>query len=349
MTSTTSLRVAAAVVLSASFLAACRSNSPAPAPVIPPDTWAVVDGHAISKAEVDKAYRRAQDPSQKRSDEDTLHAKLNLLDQLIVQEILLAKARALQLDVPESEVDTAYANAKKGIADEAFQQELAKRGLTTQDLRDGLKRDLVSQKVIDREAAKVEVTEQEINAFFDANRARFSLPEEAYHIAQIVITPVREPAIANTSGDDAMTPEAAEAKVRLLMERLQSGTPFPELAAAFSEDPESARRGGDMGFVPVSQLKKTAPALQGAVIGKSPGTATVATVNGVHTIVFVLEHELAGQRDLSTPGVRERITEGLRSGKEQLVRTAYITAVKTDADVVNYLARRLVESKGRTP
>jgi hypothetical protein len=84
------------------------------------------------------------------------------------------------------------------------------------------------------------------------------------------------------------------------MERLQSGTPFPELAAAFSEDPESSRRGGDMASCPVSQLKKTAPALRDAVLSKSPGTATVATVNGVHTIVFVLEHELAGQRDLST-------------------------------------------------
>jgi len=348
MTSSPSLRLAA-IALSASLLAACRANSPAPPPVIPADTWAVVDGHTISKADVDKAYRRIQDPAQKRSDEDTLHAKLNLLDQLIVQEILLGKARAAQLDVPETEVDTAYANAKKGISDEAFQQELTRRGLTTQDVRDGLKRDLLSQKMIDKEAAKVEVTDKEVTAFFDANRARFSLPEEAYHIAQIVITPVREAVVPNTAGDDAATPEAADAKVRLLMERLQSGTPFPELAAAFSEDPESSRRGGDMGFVPVSQLKKTAPALRDAVLSKSPGTATVATVNGVHTIVFVLEHELAGQRDLSTPGVRDRITEGLRSGKEQLLRTAYITAVKTDADVTNYLARRLVESKGRTP
>jgi peptidyl-prolyl cis-trans isomerase SurA len=129
----------------------------------------------------------SRNPAQKAfPTRDTLHAKLNLLDQLIVQEILLGKARAAQLDVPETEVDTAYANAKKGISDEAFQQELTRRGLTTQDVRDGLKRDLLSQKMIDKEAAKVEVTDKEVTAFFDANRARFSLPEEAYHIAQIV-------------------------------------------------------------------------------------------------------------------------------------------------------------------
>ena len=36
----------------------------------------------------------------------------------------------------------------------------------------------------------------------------------------------------------------------MLMERLKAGTPFGDLAADFSEDPESAPRGGDLGFIP---------------------------------------------------------------------------------------------------
>ena len=104
-----------------------------------------------------------------------------------------------------------------------------------------------------------------------------------------------------------------------------------------------------MGFVTVSSLKQAPPPLRDAVLNKAPGTATVATVNGAHTLVLVVSHEQAGQRDLSSPGMRERITERLRTPKEQLLRTAYITALRTDAKVENHIAKRLVESKGGAP
>jgi len=65
--------------------------------------------------------------------------------------------------------------------------------------------------------------------------------------------------------------------------------------------------------------------------------------------VLVVAHELAGQRDLSTPGVRDRITEALRGRKEQLLRAAYLTNVRGEAQVVNLLAKRLVESQGKMP
>jgi hypothetical protein len=47
--------------------------------------------------------------------------------------------------------------------------------------------------------------------------------------------------------------------------------------------------------------------------------------------------------------VRENITATLRGRKEQLLRAAYLTAVRSDAEVTNYLARRLVESQGKMP
>ena len=67
------------------------------------------------------------------------------------------------------------------------------------------------------------------------------------------------------------------------------------------------------------------------------------------TIVLVVAHELPGQRDLATPGVKDQITNGLKGRKEQLLRAAYLTAVRSDAKVVNYLARRLVEQNGKVP
>ena len=78
---------------------ACRpaTKTTAAAPVSV-DTWAVVDGREISREDVDKSYRRTRDTAPPVSDEETLTAKLSLLDDLILQDILLAKARTLKLD-----------------------------------------------------------------------------------------------------------------------------------------------------------------------------------------------------------------------------------------------------------
>ena len=332
------------------WVAACRSTTPPPPAAVSADTLAVVDGHAITQSDVDKAYRRVRNPAQTISDEETLTAKLSVLNDLIVQQILLAKAAALKVEVPQSELDTAFTNAKNNMTDAAFSEELKKRSLTPEDMREGLRREMLTRKLIEQEVgSKISVTDQDVSGYFDANRAEFNVAEEAYHIAQIVITPVREPQIANQSGDDAATPQAAVAKVRLLMERLKAGDSFKNLAGAYSEDPESAPRGGDLGLVSVSSLRKAPPQLRDAVLGKEPGSVNVASAGGAYTLVLVIAHEQAGQRDLSTPGVRDRITNTLRSRREELFRAAYLTAAQSDATVVNYFARRLVESKGATP
>jgi peptidyl-prolyl cis-trans isomerase SurA len=334
------------------FSAACRAT-PASAPAAPPvsaDAWAVVDGHEITKDDVDKAYRRVPDASQTLSDEEMLTAKLNLLDSLILQEILLAKARTLNLSVPATELDSAYADAKKNIPDETFQQELKQRGLTPEDMREGLRRELLSQKVIDQEVgSKIAVTDKEITDFFNANRSQFNVAEESYHLAQIIVTPVRDAQLTNSSGDDAATPQAAAAKVQMLMERLKAGASFRDLAAGYSEDPESAPRGGDLGLVPVSRLKQAPQVLRDAVLNKAPGSVNVASGGGVYTLMLVVSHEPAGQRDLAMPDVKQGITDTLKSRKEQLLRTAYLTTVRGDARVENRLARQIVDGKGAMP
>lgn len=344
------LSLALCAILASGLGAACQNRSTTPAAPVSADTWAVVDGEAITRDDVEKAYRRTQGADQTLSDEEAMTAKLGLLNELIVQELLLKKAQALKVEVPEADLDKAYNDAKQNIPDDAFQKELSRRNLTPGDMREGLRRELITQKVIEQEVgAKVSVTDQEVTDFYNANKAQFNFPEEVYHLAQIVITPVRDQQIGNRSGDDAATPEAAEAKVKMLMERLKAGTPFGELAADFSEDPESAARGGDIGFVPVSRIKQAPPVMRDAVLNKEPGSVNVVSTGGAHTIVLVVAHEQAGQRDLSTPRVRENITETLRARKEQLMRAAYLTTIRSDADVDNHLARRIVEAQGKVP
>jgi len=346
-------RIIPVLALAASFLAAaCKSTpgKPAAPAAVSPDTWAVVDGRKITQADVEKAYRRTRDESQNLSAEETLTNELSLLNDLIVQDIVVAKAATMKIEVPPGDIDTAFNNAKKNISDEAFQKELSARKLTAEDMREGVKRELLVQKVLDQEiGSKIAVTDQEVTDFFNANRAQFNVAEEAYHIAQIVVTPVRDQQIQNGTGDDAATPEAATAKVRMLMERLKAGASFRDLAAGYSEDPESAPRGGDLGFVPVSRLKQAPPQLRDAVLNKAPGTVNVASAGGAYTVVMVVAHEPAGQRDLSTPGVKDRISEGLKQRKEQLLRAAYLTSLRNDVVVVNYLAKRLVDTKGQLP
>jgi peptidyl-prolyl cis-trans isomerase SurA len=337
--------VAALVLTSAGLLAACNRTPTAAS--VSPDTWAVVDGRNITSGDVEKAFQRNRDVNQTLSEEDTLTAKLGILDDLITQDIMVAKARELMIDVPQTEVDAAYADAKKNVADDVFQQELSKRSLTVDDMKEGLRRQLLVQKLVEKEVtAKVTVPDQEVTDFFNANKAQFNLQEDSFRLAQIIVTPGPDQQIANRSGDDAQTPQAAAQKIQMLMQRLQMGASFGELAMDFSEDPETAPRAGDLGLVPLSAVRQANPALRDAVLSMEPGRARVVNQNGVQTIMLLVSKETAGQRDLSTPGTKDQISNALKARKEQLLRAAYLTNLRTSAKVTNYLAQRLVEKNG---
>jgi peptidyl-prolyl cis-trans isomerase SurA len=336
----------------AAVAAACQSGPAAPPQAAPvsPDVWAVVDGREIRRDDVEKAYRRTVQPNQAVSDDEALTTKLSILDQLIVEDIMNARARELNIQVPESEIDAAFNEGKQNIPDEAFNKELEARKLTAADMRDGVRRDLVARKVIEHEvSSKITVTDQDINDFFQANKAQFNLAEDAYRIAQIVVTNGKEQQIANRTGDDAATPQAAAAKAQMLMEKLKSGAPFNELAADFSEDPQSAPRGGDVGLVPISALRQAPPALREAVLKAQPGTVDVVPMEGGYTIVALVAKQAAGQRDPSMPEVRDGIMQTLKGRREQLLRAAFIESTREKANVVNHLARRIVDAQGKMP
>jgi peptidyl-prolyl cis-trans isomerase SurA len=332
----------------AGLTAGCHSK-PA-APPVSANAWAVVNGHEITRDDVDKAYRRTDQSAQPLAEDEAFAARLALLDDLISQDIYLAKARELKIDVPASELDTAYAEARKNIPEETFTQELAKRSLTAADMREGLRRDMLMQKLFTREvSSKVSVTDQEVSAFFEANRAQFNRTEDAYRLAQIVVTPVKEEQVTNRAGSDATTPEEAAAKVQMIMERLKAGTQFGEVAADFSEDAQTAPRGGDLGFLPLSAVQKYPPALRDAVLAAKPGSAKVIRANGGYVIVTVIGKDTAGQKDLGTPGVKDAISQALKTRREQLLRSAYISSLRNGAVIENLIAMRVVESQGKVP
>jgi parvulin-like peptidyl-prolyl isomerase len=341
------------VLLLATVSAGCQqpqTTAPAAAPTVSEDVWAVVDGRSIRRDDVEKMYRRTLQPNQLISQDEATTAKLNLLDQVITQDLLLAKARELNIVPTEAEVETAFADLKKHIPDEMFKQELEERSLTETDMREATRRDLTAQKVIEREVtSKIAISDQDIDSFFQANKAQFNLPEAAFHLQQIVITPTRDESLNNRSGDDAADIPSATAKLKMLMERLKSNESFSELAMDFSEEAQSAPRGGDLGLVLMSQLGQASPELRETIFKMQPGDVETVTVGGAHLIVKLLGKQAAGQRDPSMPEVRRTIVDTLQGDREQLMRAAYVEAVRGKATVVNYLAPRIVESQGRLP
>src|SRR5438046_10138793 len=70
-----------------------------------PDVWAMVNGKEIKREEVDKYYRTRENPEgQEPSQEEALSQKLNVLDELINNEILLEKAKKLNLEESDGDV-----------------------------------------------------------------------------------------------------------------------------------------------------------------------------------------------------------------------------------------------------
>ncbi|MEZ5318101.1 MAG: peptidylprolyl isomerase [Vicinamibacterales bacterium] len=340
------LSLAAALVA----LAAAGCGGPA-TPAFGPDVWAVVDGRPIRQADVELAYRAAVQPSQEPPPaEELLATQLTLLDELITQDILGERARTSGLQVTDAEVDQAFAERKGDMTDAAMSLQLAQRNLTIDDVKSVLRRELLVQKVLDRDVTeKAAVTDEEITAFFEQNRARFNLSEAQYRIAQIVVTPQRDAQIANRLNDDATTPDEARRKAEMVFERLRGGADFQQLAADYSEDPQSAPSGGDLGFIPESSLKQAPAALRDLVLKMEPGNVNTVVINGAYTIVLLVAHEPAGQRDLTMPGVKDTIRDGLRERRDRLLRTAYLAEARSGATVDNRIARSVIGSQGKPP
>src|SRR6266700_1304844 len=207
-----------------------------------PDVWAVVNGKEIKRDEVDKYYRTRVNPEgQEPSQEESLSQKLNVLDELINNEILLEKAKKLNLEASDGEVEDKFTELKSPYTEDEFQRRLKEQGATVDDLKGDLRRQLSIQKLLNREVvAKISITDQDVSDFYNANRPQFNVAEPQYHIAQILVTPRKEQQIRNRKNDDATNEAEAQRKVKMLMDRLDSGADFAQLAMDYSEDMNTA-------------------------------------------------------------------------------------------------------------
>jgi peptidyl-prolyl cis-trans isomerase SurA len=317
-----------------------------------PDVWAVVNGKEIRKDEVEKYYRTRINPEgQAPSQEEALSLKLNVLDELINNEILIERAKKLNLEASDGEVEDKFTELKSPFTEDEFQRQLKERGVSVDDLKRDLRRQLSIQKLLNREVvAKISITDQDVAEFYNANKAQFNVAEPQFRIAQIVVTPRKEPQIRNRKNDDATNEAEAQRKVKMLMDRLNSGADFAQLAMDYSEDMNSAATGGDMGYVPESALNQSDPALKKLVLGMKPGQVSqpIQLKEG-YRILKLITRESPGLRGLAEPQVQQTIRDTLRNRKEQLLRAAYLAIARDEARSTNYLAQQVIETAGKLP
>jgi peptidyl-prolyl cis-trans isomerase SurA len=317
-----------------------------------PDVWAVVNGKEIKRDEVEKYYRTRVNPEgQEPSQEESLSLKLNVLEELINNEILLERAKKLNLEASDGEVEDKFTELKSPYTEDEFQRQLRGGGVSVDDLKRDLRRQLSITKLMNREVvAKIAITDQDVADFYNTNKAQFNVAEPQYRIAQIVVTPRKEPQLRNRKNDDATNEAEAQRKVKMLMDRLNSGADFAQLAMDYSEDMNSAATGGDLGYLPESALNQSDPALKKMVVGLKPGQVSPPIqVKEGYRILKLITRESPGLRGISDPQVQQTIRDTLRNRKEQLLKAAYLAIARDEARTTNYLAQRVIESAGKLP
>jgi peptidyl-prolyl cis-trans isomerase SurA len=314
--------------------------------------WASVNGKDVTRAEVDKYYRTQLNPdAPEPSQDEALSLKLNILDELVNNQILLQRAKKMGLEAADGEVEDKFTEFKSPYTEDEFQRQLKARGYTVDDLRGDIRQQLSIQKVINREVvAKITVTDQDVQDFYNQNRAQFNVAEPQYRLAQIVVTPHKDPGLRNRKNDDATTDAEARRKAAALSQQLSNGADFAQVAMDYSEDPASSGSGGDLGYVPESSLSQSDPALKKAVLGLKPGqTSGVIVLRDSYRILKLVAKEAPGQRELSDPTVQQSIRDNIHNRKEQLLRAAYLAVARNEAKVTNYLAQQVIESAGKLP
>jgi peptidyl-prolyl cis-trans isomerase SurA len=338
-----------AAVLLFSFVAGCKSQEHHA-----PDVWATVNGTEIKRDEVEKYYKSRFNPeAQETSPEEVLSGKLNVVEQLINNEILLERAKKLNLEASDGEVEDKFTELKSGYTEEEFQKKLKDGGMTVDDLKRDLRRQLSIQKLLNREvAAKVTITDQDVLDFYNTNRNQFNVAEAQFRISQIVVTPRKDPLVRNRKNDDATNEAEAQRKAKMLQDKLNSGADFAQLAMDYSEDPNTAAAGGDLGYIPESSLNaaQTDPMLKKVVMSLKPGQVSPPIqLRDSIRILKLVAREAAGQRGVNDPQVQQMVRDTLRNRKEQLLRNAYLAVARDEAHVNNYLALQVIESAGKMP
>ena len=322
-----------------------------------PDVMATVNGKDILRSDLDKAYNyykaRQGDPPQAPNPEQADIVRLNLLRQLIDEEILDQQAAKLNLAASDEDVNEKLTELKAPLTQEEFDKNLKQQNLTLDGLKQQIRRQLTSDKLINKEIeSKINITDADINNYYAAHKSEFNVIEPQYHLARIVVTtgPAQQP--GNLQNNKAANDADARKKIQTLRNRLTMGEDFSSLAMNFSEDPNTNSTGGEMGFIAESVLRQSDPAAFAAISKLKVGQITdIVPIYGAgpaqraigYAIYKLIAQEPAGQRELNNPSVQQTIRQGLRESRAQLLKLAYYETLRDNSKVRNYFAEQVLK------
>lgn len=165
-----------------------------------------------------------------------------VLDQLILEEIQVQRARKLGMRISDSELN----NAMRRVASnngynsvDQFQQALASEGLSFQQSREQIQRQMLVQRIQQqRVGQRIRITRREVNNFLETSQAQQRSGIE-YLLGHIMIK------VNNFNNEEEVA--AARAKARRVKNQLDQGADFRETALAES-DGRKALEGGELGW-----------------------------------------------------------------------------------------------------
>lgn len=242
------------------------------------------------------------------------------LEELVVRKLALQYADARAISVPAAEVQAGVARIRRRYRGAmSFKEALRVEGLTPAGLEKRVREELVLKRVYRQEVEnRAKVTATEAWAHYEANRARYLLPET-----------LRLHAIFVKDG-----PEAKKKAEQALAAVVKAKGEFDEAARRYSDDGYRVM-GGDYGAVHRGQLPAAAEkAVFGAPAGRLSGPEKVEK----GWLVFRAGGRQAA-RQLTLEEMRGRIKKELSERKLRAARTAFREKLKKGASI-KYLAQQ---------
>ena len=299
-------------------VAGCSAAEPVANIESPSKKVAVFEGGEVTLGEVQQfaQQRGLGELSPESPQYEALIAQI--MPQLVEIEIAKAYAEEQGMTVSEQDVNQEVETLKDQVAqqvqgqdigrEEAFDQALQQAGITEEQLRQQIREQLPIQKVQERVAGDAGPSQEEVEQFYEQNKAaQFTTPE----------TRCTRHILFNKDQKE----KAEEVK-----QQLQNGGDFAALAKEYSQDPGSAEQGGDLGCIGRGE---TVPNFEEAVFNAEQGeiVGPVETEFGYHVIEVTDIQEEATQplseveaqiRDqLTTEAQSEEFTAWLQKQKEQ--------------------------------
>jgi peptidyl-prolyl cis-trans isomerase C len=296
---------------------------PKPVPAQLPDVVARVNGEAVSKADFDRAIAALEArnggpvPAEQR---DQIFR--SVLDQVVSYRVLVQESRARKIAVDDAEVDTRIKQIQGQFpSEEAFKQMLTSRKTTVEQMRADVRQDTAVQKLIEGEVTpKSVVTPEQVSDFYTKNPDQFKQPERVRASHILIMVP---------KGAEASVKEQARTKAADILKDVKAGKDFAALATQHSQDPGSAKNGGDLGFFAPGQM--VGP-FNDVAFKLAPGTVSelVETDFGFH-IIKVAEKQ-AG-RTIPLDEVRPQLEQYLERQNREQQTDAFVNGLKAKGKI----------------